>query len=67
MTDDYAMTPLARLQFHWGEAYEIWHQGLTWVAQRRDNRATLRADSPEALRDLIIADYTARPVPRSVG
>ena len=66
MNDD-RTTPLESLRWHWGEAYEIWHQGLTWVAQRRDTRDTLRADSPEALRDLIIADYTARPVPRSVG
>lgn len=57
-------TPLAVLKWHWGSAYDIWHFGTRWIAQRRDDRSTLRADSPEELRNLIIADYTARPVPR---
>lgn len=37
------------------------------MAQRRDNRDTLRADSPADLRDLIVADYSANPVSRSVA
>ena len=60
-------TPLEKLRWNWGEAYRIDHYGLVWLAQRRDDRATLRADSPEGLRDLIIADYTARPVPRQIA
>ena len=62
--DSELRTPLEELRWNWGEAYLIWHQEYVWVAQRRDNRATLRARSLEGLRDLIIADYTARPVPR---
>ena len=37
------------------------------MAQRRDNRETLRADNPDGLRDAILADYTARPVSRQVA
>lgn len=65
MADYDVMTPLDKLRWHWGSAYLIEYLGdYRWIAQRRDNRATLRADSPEGLRDLIIADYSARPVPR---
>jgi hypothetical protein len=59
-----ATTPLEDLRWHWGEAYRIDHYGLVWIAPRRDDRSTLRADSPEELRQAMIADYTARPVPR---
>ena len=38
-----------------------------WVAQRRDDHATLRSDTPLGLRDAIIADYFARPVSRAVS
>jgi len=63
-----ATTPLENLRWNWGEAYVIDHFGdYRWMAQRRDKRATLRADSPEELRNLIIADYTARPVPRQIA
>jgi hypothetical protein len=54
------------LRWHWDTAYVIdYHpdRGL-WTAQRRDDRATLRADGAGKLRDLITADYTARPVSR---
>jgi hypothetical protein len=37
------------------------------VAQRRDNRETLRADNPDDLRDRIVADYNANPVSRQVA
>lgn len=56
---------LEELRHHWGSAYVIGHpEPDVWVAQRRDDRVVLRADTPEELRDRIIADYTARPVPR---
>ncbi len=59
--------PLAELRHHWGSAYMINCIVLgQWTAQRRDTYETLRADSPVALRDLIVADYTARPVPRDL-
>ena len=57
--------PMSALMWHWGEAYAISRHGPDlWVAQRRDTRETLRADTPLGLRDKIIADYAARPVPR---
>jgi len=58
------ITPLGELRWHWDEAYAISRSGYVWLAQRRDNRETLRADSPEELHDLIVKDYSARPVPR---
>jgi hypothetical protein len=66
--DYWTTTPLDELRWHWGEAYLIdCLSDYRWVAQRRDNRETLRADGPEELRDLIVADYTAQPVSRSVA
>jgi len=38
-----------------------------WVAQRRDTRETLRADTPLGLRDKILANYVARKVSRDVA
>ena len=62
---DPLMRPLANLRWHWGSAYDIRNPlPHVWVAERRDNRAALRADSPLARRDAIVADYTVRPVPR---
>jgi hypothetical protein len=59
------MTELEDLRWHWGEAYAIEHLADgRWLAQRRDDRQTLVADGPEELRDMIQADYAARPVPR---
>ena len=67
MTGD-EMTPLDELRWHWGEAYLIDYLGeWRWVAQRRDTGATLRAESPHELRDLIVEDYTAHPVSRQVS
>ena len=58
---------LASLRWHWSGAYLICHPAPhVWVAQRRDTHETLRADSAETLRDRIIADYFAWPVPRSL-
>jgi len=59
---------LADLQHHWGSAYVIEHPGPdVWIAQRKDNRETLRADGPAELLDRIRADYAARPVSRRIA
>ncbi len=56
------------LRRNWGGAYEITEDDLgVWRAVRRDSQVTLIATSPGRLRDLITANYTARPVPRSPG
>jgi hypothetical protein len=57
---------LADLRHHWGSAYfiEFFARPGLWLAQRRDTRETLKAGDADALRDLIIADYAARPVER---
>jgi hypothetical protein len=56
---------LAELRHHWGSAYLIVCNHLgQWKADRRDNGATLTADSAGELRDAIVADYTRQPVPR---
>jgi hypothetical protein len=56
---------LAELRHHWGDAYVISRpEPDLWLAQRADTRETIRAANAEALHDLILADYTARPVPR---
>jgi hypothetical protein len=58
-------SPLGELQNHWGSAYIISHpEHDVWLAQRRDTREVLRAKTPDGLRTLIMADYSARPVPR---
>ena len=60
--------PLDALRWHWDSAYLIsFFEPDNWVAQRRDNRETLRAGNPVDLRDLIVADYNANPVSRSVA
>ena len=62
-------TDLGELRWHWGSAYRI--QYFTgprlWLAQRRDTNETMKAADPTALHDAIVADYTARPVPRGRG
>ncbi len=57
---------LADLRHHWGDAYLIHHLETAgkWVAQRRDSRETMSADTPDGLLGKIRADYAARPVPR---
>lgn len=56
---------LESLTYHWGDAYSISHPSPgRWVAQRRDTRETLTADSAEDLYKAIEADYGRHPVPR---
>jgi len=68
-SNDEARTgPLDDLRWHWGDAYLIsFFEPDVWVAQRRDNCETLRADNPVDLRERITADYTAAPVSRQVA
>lgn len=68
MVDVDSSQGLSELRWHWGSAYLIHSPapGL-WMAQRRDDREMLRAESAWELRDAILADYSARPVPRSVA
>jgi hypothetical protein len=56
---------LPDLRHHWGEAYLISGTIGHWRAERKDDGRTLTADDLEKLRQAIIADYTAKPVPRS--
>jgi len=59
---------LDELRWHWGDAYLICCFGLgRWVAQRRDSHATIGAEGPDELRDLIAADYAERPVSRRIA
>ena len=52
------------LDWHWGESYDLAVTRAGWVAKRLDNNRALVAGSPEELRALILADYTAEPVAR---
>jgi hypothetical protein len=68
MTMSATRDALADLQWHWGSAYLITGAAGHWVAQRRDNnRWTLAASGPDGLRELIIEDYAAQPVPRKAA
>ena len=59
---DSLMRPLARLRWHWGSAYDIRNPlPYVWIAERRDNRAALWADTSTAPHDAIRADYIERP------
>jgi hypothetical protein len=59
---------LEELRYHWGGAYVITCPAPDlWLAQRRDNRATLRAGSAGELRDMIEDDYATKPVPREIA
>jgi hypothetical protein len=59
--------PLDSLRWHWDTAYKIsYFEPDAWVAQRRDNGETLRADNPVGLLDLIREDYRAHPVSRRI-
>ncbi|HLH58514.1 MAG TPA: hypothetical protein VKV33_05105 [Streptosporangiaceae bacterium] len=57
---------LRDLDHHWGSAYLIFSGDGEYSATRMDDRQVLTANSPGALREKIIADYEARPVPRDL-
>jgi hypothetical protein len=63
MAGDWA-ADLDDLRFHWGSAYLIELLGGRWIAQRRDSHATMSAEGPDQLLDLIRTDYATHPVPR---
>jgi len=71
MPDIAEMDSYAMLCQDWGSAYRITRiPGTTcpYQAERRDDPAVvLAAAGPDALRDLIRADYLARPVSREVA
>jgi hypothetical protein len=71
MPDIAEMDSYAMLHQDWGSAYRITRTPGTarpYQAERRDDRAiVLTAADPDRLRDLIRADYLARPVPREVA
>ena len=71
MPDIAEMDSYAMLCEDWGSAYQITRtpgQEHPYAAERRDDPAvTLTAASPGGLRELIRADYLARPVPREVA
>ena len=58
---------LRDLSFHWSGAYEFAVTADGWTARRLDNGRSLVAGSPEELRALVLADYTAEAVPRGCG
>ena len=55
---------LTSLSGHWEGAYVITVPGGTWTATRADDGEQVTAGSWWELREAIIADYSARPVPR---
>lgn len=59
-----ARAALEDLSWHWGTAYDIAVTKAGWVGKRLDNGRSLVAVSPCGLRELIVADYTAKPVSR---
>ncbi len=67
MTAGQARDALADLQHHWGSAYAIAGADGCWVARRRDNGKLINAGGPGGLRELLVADYQDRPVPREVA
>jgi hypothetical protein len=58
---------LKELKFHWGSAYHLAVVRGVCTARRKDGKGgTLTSPVPEGLRLLIVADYTAMPVPRDL-
>jgi hypothetical protein len=55
---------LAYLQWHWSRWYDISKADGRWRAVRLDDDTECEEESAEELRDAMLADYTARPVPR---
>jgi hypothetical protein len=71
MPDIAEMDSYGMLRWDWGSAYLITRApgaAHPYQAERRDDAAVvLSAADPDALRELIRADYLARPVPREVA
>ncbi len=71
MPDIAEMDSYAMLCQDWGSAYQITRTpgaAHPYQAERRDDPAVvLTAGSPATLRDLIRANYLARPVPREAA
>lgn len=65
--DEPPQDALGSLVWSWGSAYGTAGAWGTWVARRRDNGRLLHADSPDELRQLMISDYRAEPVPCKVA
>ncbi len=55
---------LRDLRLHWDEAYEIWFDDR-FRARRLDGRGCLEAGTARELGDLMLADYSTRPVRRT--
>jgi hypothetical protein len=56
---------LEALRFNWGTAYEIGVDDGQWWYRRRDGLGGRQtATTPEDLRNMIVTDYGAFPVPR---
>ena len=55
------------LRYHWDSAYRISFTEGMFVAERRDNSARVRQPTADRLREAVIDDYRARPVPRQSG
>jgi hypothetical protein len=58
------------VQFGWDTAYVFSYdpsQELPFRADRRDGQGSVSAEEPDELDDLVLQDYTARPVPREVA
>ena len=56
---------LADLRWHWGPAYKITAPYGMYRAERRDDGAAISCATAAGLRELIRADYAARPVPHA--
>lgn len=54
-------------RWHWGEAYIFTNpRPDLWLAERRDDHATMRAATAPELLDKIRADYLRHPVSRRI-
>jgi hypothetical protein len=59
---------LESLIHSWGEVYSISRPEVgRWVAQRKDTRETLTAETAEELDAAILRDYTAKRFPLDFG
>jgi hypothetical protein len=59
---------LDALQWNWGDAYTIGRDDGVWWFRRRDGwGGTVRASTPNELREAIITNYVARPVRREIS